>query len=258
MAIITLLSDFGIQDHYVGAVKASILTINPSINIIDISHQINPYDISHAAYILGSVFRDFPKGTVHLISIGSTTPTNRFLATKLEDHYFLNADNGFTNLLKSDQTMTAVDINANNTTTTTFPAKAILAPYAAKIASGYNFHELGKEVFDQNILINPSVRLTKSSLKGQVIYIDHYGNLITNIEKKSFDKFLSLTEENDYEVKIGREVFPGINRFYNDVELGECFLLFNSNSILEIGINQGHAARLLGQKKGSPVVVTKK
>src|SRR5579859_7533558 len=136
MAIVTLLTDSGETDHYVAAIKAKILGVNPGLNLVDISHKIQPCDIAHGAFVLNSVFRDFPKGTVHLVGVDSTgQATTAAIALQLEDHFFVGSDNGLFGLISGTSQQHLVDINSLIPISTSFPEKEIFAPAAAKLAS---------------------------------------------------------------------------------------------------------------------------
>ena len=133
MAIVTFLSDFGSTDHYVAAVKASIIKENPSIQVIDISHDIKMGDIGHAAFVLNEVFRDFPKGSVHLVCISNASKRDaKKVALKLEDHIFIGEDSGLFSLLSETEPAAIVDLNGVDISKSTFNAKDFLGPIAGK------------------------------------------------------------------------------------------------------------------------------
>jgi S-adenosyl-L-methionine hydrolase (adenosine-forming) len=253
MALVTLLSDSGESDHYVAAIKAKILSTNPGLTIVDISHHIAPCNIAHGAYVLKSVFRDFPKGTVHLVAVHSTgEPDSPFVALQLEDHYFVGIDNGLLGLISDKTQQNLVELNSINTISSTFPERDILAPAAARLASGVSISSLGKAMDDYRKLVNRHVKATKRQILGHVIRVDRYGNLITNIQKSDFE---ILSKDKVYTVQFGGEKFRKIHTAYHQAEQGDCFLLFNSAGLLEIGIYKGNASELLGLGYDSPVNV---
>jgi len=136
MAIVTLLTDSGESDHYVAAIKAKVLSTNPGLYLVDISHEIAPCDLAHGAYVLKSVFREFPKGTVHLVAVHATGEADSsFFALQLEDHYFVGIDNGLLGLVSDKVHQNLVQLNTINSITTSFPERDILAPAAARLAS---------------------------------------------------------------------------------------------------------------------------
>jgi hypothetical protein len=254
MAIVTLLTDSGETDHYAAAIKAKILSINPGLTIIDISHKILPCDIAHGAFVLKSVFSDFPKGTVHLVAVDSTgNPETSSIAIQLEDHFFVGADNGLFGLISDKTQQVAVDINSVNPTFSTFPEKDIFAIAAAKLASGVAITSLGKPMASFKKMIGRSVKATRKIIAGHVVRVDNFGNLITNISKTDFD---ILSKDKTYTVQFAREKSRKINTAYYQADQGDCFLVFNSLGLLEIGIYKGRANELLGMELDSSVNIT--
>ncbi len=251
MAIITFMSDFGMRDHYVAAVKAKIISINPGLRIFDISHQIDPFDIAHGAYVLKSVFKDFPKGTVHLISINSHGEKhNGYLAAKIEGHFFVGPDNGIFSLICEDEPSMIAKLFNNEAQHTSFPARHILAKAAAMLASGSGLNDIGTYTKEYLRKTDRKFRATKKQISGNVIRVDYHGNLITNIEGEVFN---ILRKDRKFVIHFGREKADKIHESYNENDDGDCFVLFNDLGLLEIGINKGNASKLLGLKYDSPV-----
>ncbi|MBS1490679.1 MAG: SAM-dependent chlorinase/fluorinase [Bacteroidetes bacterium] len=254
MALVTLLTDNGETDHYVASIKARILTINPGINLVDISHQINACDIGHGAFVLKSVFRDFPKGTVHLVGVNAAGQADTLsIALHLEDHFFVGADNGLFGLISDKPHQNLININSLNPVITTFPEKDIFAPAAAKLASGVAISSLGKPLDSFKKMISRSVKATKKIINGNVVRIDNYGNLITNITKTDFD---FLSKDKTYTIQFSGEKFRRVHTNYFQAEQGDCFLIFNNLGVLEIGIYKGRANELLGMEYDSSVLIT--
>ncbi len=244
MPVITLLTDSGESDHYVAAIKAKIVSTHPGARVLDISHAIKPCDIGHAAFVLRSVFRDFPKGTVHLVGVDATgNKGDAFIALQLEDHFFIGADNGLFGLISDQQHQQLVELNTTEALPTTFPERDIFAPAAAKLASGVSITDLGKPLPSFKRMIDRQVKATRKQITGQIIHVDATGNLITNIPKEAFD---ILSKNRGYTIQFGGEKFRRIHTQYNQAEQGECFLVFNSLGMLEIGIYKGNASQLLG------------
>lgn len=251
MAIVTLLTDSGESDFYVAAIKARILSVNPGLTLVDISHKIAPCDIAHGAYVLRSVFRDFPRGTVHLVGVEATGNKGEpFLAISMEDHFFVGVDNGLFGLISDKQAMTVVELNKINPLTTTFPERDILAPAAAKLASGVNITTLGSTIPQFKKMMDRQVKATRRMIAGHVVRVDNYGNLLTNIQRDAFE---TLSKGKSFTVQFGGERAKKLQTYYNQVDQGECFLLFNSLGVLEIGIYKGNASQLLGMGYDSPV-----
>ncbi|MEL6561468.1 MAG: SAM-dependent chlorinase/fluorinase [Bacteroidota bacterium] len=256
MAVITFMSDFGTRDHYVAAVKSQIISVNPTLNIIDISHDIKLFDLSHASFVMKHVYKEFPKGTVHLLAVDSVgRRSDKYLAFKVEEYYFICPDNGLISLITDQPPTAVVDINSLLGNKSTFPAKDIMAPAAARLSSGGNIHEMGKPVEQYIQLIGRQVKATKKEIVGNVVRVDHYGNLITNIVKSEFEKIHSLNEQKGFTIRAGREVFNKVNQYFYQVDPGDCYLIFNSNGLLQIGINKGNASVLLGLQRDAPIFI---
>ncbi|MGC1242395.1 MAG: SAM-dependent chlorinase/fluorinase [Chryseosolibacter sp.] len=244
MAIVTLLTDSGESDHYIAAIKARIMAVTPGIRIVDISHEIRMFDIGHAAYVLRSVFREFPKGTIHLVGVDAAgNRGDAFVIVQLEGHFFVGSDNGLFSLLSEHAPEKIWQIAAETSAPTTFPEKEIFAPAAARLAAGEDPASLGKPLAELKRLIDRQVKATKKQITGHIIRVDHFGNLITNIPKQAFD---ILSKDKGFTIQFGGEKFRRIHTVYNQAEQGECFILFNSQNVLEIGIYKGNAAELLG------------
>jgi len=254
MAIVTLLTDSGEIDHYVAAIKAKVLGVNPGLTLVDISHKILSCDIAHGAFVLKSVFRDFPKGTVHLIGVDAAGgKEDQPIAIQLEDHFFVGADNGLLGLISEKDFQMAVSLNSINPIQSTFTEKDILAPAAARLASGVAISSLGKPLTEFKRMLNRQVKATRKIIAGHVMRVDNYGNLITNILKHDFE---ILSKGKSFTIHFGGEKARRIQTDYHQVEQGDCFVLFNSLGLLEIGINKGNGSELLGLKYDSPVNVT--
>lgn len=248
MALITFISDFGYKDHYVAAVKASMLSLNPGVQILDITHEIRQFDISHAAYVLRSVFRDFPKGTVHLVSVNSPAAESRLIAVKLEDHFFVGADNGIFSLISDQAPMAVVEIiKEGKPYAGIFPEKSVLPKAVVSLASGTPIYDLGRNLGSFVQFNNLQTRITKNSITGNVIHVDGYGNLITNISREIFER---ERKGRKYFVGVGRERIEQISDNYFSSDSGECVVLFNTAELLEIAIAEGNASELLGINNG--------
>ena len=257
MAIITFMSDFGTTDHYVAAVKARIMAARPEQIIVDISHHIEHYNIAHGSFVLGNVFREFPPGSIHLVAVHATGGLGEpYIAIKLEGHYFVGTDNGLLGLISEQEPEEVVILGHTEedrllARTSTFPSRDIMAPAAAKLANGASLASLGEVTQYFNRMIPRKPRLTKQLIAGHVIHIDHYGNLITNITKTDFEHLVG----DKFRIKLGREQVTKVHKTYNLVDAGELFAVFNSLGLLEIGVNSGHAAELLGMEYDSPILV---
>jgi S-adenosyl-L-methionine hydrolase (adenosine-forming) len=244
MAIVTLLTDSGESDHYVAAIKAKIISVNPGLRIEDISHKIKAADIAHAAFVLRAVFRDFPKGTVHLVGVDATgNRDDAYIAIQLEDHYFVGCDNGFFGLISDRSHQQLVELNTVAPIITTFPERDVFAPAAAKLASGMGITSLGRPMPAYKRLLDRQMKATKKQITGTIIRVDGMGNLITNIQREAFEV---LSQNRNYTIQFGGEKFRKVHTQYHQADQGECFIVFNTLGLLEIGIYKGNASELLG------------
>lgn len=247
------MSDFGTVDHYVAAVKAAIVSESPSQPITDITHNIRPYDIAHAANVLRSVYKDFPSQTVHIVAVDSMKEKTRALAVELDGHVFVGFDSGIFSLI-SDKKPDQIAVLENGQST--FPAKDILAKTALQLASGKKVKDVGTAVTEMTELYARQLKVTKREIAGNIVSVDFYGNLITNITKVEFDKIIEINGAGvKYLIRFGREKFESTHSYFSDVESGDCFVLFNSSGQLQIGINKGNASELLGLSEDAPVII---
>jgi len=249
MAIITLTSDFGHRDAYAAIVKASILGLDPTISIIDISHEIEAANIAHGAFVLNSAYRNFPGNTVHIVAVDSLGGENsKIIAAEIEGHFFIGADNGLFSLISEREAEKVVIIEQE--IPSTFPARDSMAAAAVNLNAGALLEELGEEYSKMKKFFKRIAKANKEEIIGHVAHVDNYGNLITNIKQNDFE---FLVEGKKYIIGIGREQLDYINKSTNEVEPGDCFVLFNHLGVLEIGIKNGHAAQLLGMQYDSQV-----
>jgi S-adenosylmethionine hydrolase len=248
MPIVTFTSDFGTSDHYVARVKATLLSINPNLCIVDISHDIEPFDIAHMAFVLSAVYQKFPAGTVHLIgSNGSSPKVDTTLISEINGHYFIAPDNGVVSLLQGQPRSTVFGVSSEKPNNFNTLGAARLA---CSLAEGSQPEALGTPTDRYVQLMLRQVKATRREIAGHVVRVDHYGNLITNIKKQDFD---ILSKDRDYTLQFGRERVSRIHESMLDVDPGEAFYIFNELGLLQIGINQGDAAQLLGLSFDSPV-----
>ena len=252
MSLITIISDFGYSDHYAAALKASIYKLNSNLNVVDITHDTKKYNISHAANTIRNVYKDFPDGSIHIICVKASEKKERIVVVKINDHYFISYDTGIFSLIDLKENYTAVSVDYS--ILSSFPEKSIMGPIAVKLAVNNDISTIGKPIMNLNKRFFPTVNVSNNNLKGNILRIDHYGNLITNIHLNDFDKLIVKNSEN-FEIIIGIEKLIEINKTYSDVNAGELFALFNSNQFLEIGMNLGNASKLLGMKEDDPISI---
>jgi len=264
MPIVTLTSDFGEKDHYVGAVKGAIYSELEDIKIVDISHSISPFHITEAAYIIQNAYRSFPPGTIHIIGIDSElNPENRHIAVFLDGHYFLCANNGIISLLASEiKPEKIVEINIHDRVETNFPVLDVFVKVACHIARGGNLEVIGKAISEikQITGIKPVLNTEGTQIMGNVIYIDNYGNVVINITKDIFDK---IGKGREFRITARTANFSKIHSNYSDAinfeipterreEDGKKLALWNSSNYLELAIYKsnpktvGSASTLFG------------
>lgn len=251
--IITLTTDWRKADFYVGTIKGAIMSHCRNAEVIDISHQVSPFSVYEASFILRNAFHYFPKGTIHIIGVNAEIKQPRYLAAKMDGHYFIAADNGLFSLLGEDKKLEAVNIEKWQRQSS-FPELDIFTRVAAHLAQGGNLNDLGSKTdkFAQISALRPV--FDEFSITGQVIYVDSFKNAITNITRSIFDK---LVQHRKFEIRIQRNIFE-INQLrasYAEVPAGEVAALFNSLNLLEIAINGGNAEQLLGLEKNATVRV---
>lgn len=264
MSVITLLTDFGTDDEYVGLMKGVILSINPSATIVDITHQIDRQDIVQAAFTIHSGYHYFPEGTVHLIVVDPGVGTERgLLVLKLEKHFFIAPDNGVLSLLLGEKNVSSLNLITNPnyfraSASRTFHGRDILAPVGAHISNGLEVKELGPEIDLQKVVCLDSLgaRCTENGeLRGEVVALDHFGNLITNIKSKQLTECLHAGSQQKILIKIQSNVIKGLSETYASVRSNTPLALIGSRGYLEIAVNKGNAAQHLNAEKGDEVWV---
>lgn len=255
MAIITLTTDLGHKDFYLAALKGSIYTQLPDVQVVDISHEVADYNIAQAAFIIRNSYAYFPKRTVHVIGIDCNyADYTRFLALAYDGHYFIGADNGLFSLFLdgAPTKMVEIDIKSENKFQH-FPLKDIMGRAACHLANGGLLDSLGKVTteMEEKKLLQP-VR-EAALLKGSIIYIDAYQNAITNI---TYSLFQEVRAGRRFRIRFRRsESIHKISQHYNDVPEGEKLCLFGISNHLEIAINKGKAAGLLGLRLNEVVAI---
>jgi S-adenosylmethionine hydrolase len=264
MSIITLLTDFGTEDAYVGVMKGAILSINPSAVVVDVCHYIDPQDLIQAAYLIQSSYRYFPKGTVHIIVVDPGVGGNRsIVAVKLSGHIFLAPDNGVLTLLMDEGEVDAI-VCVNNTRyflnsiSRTFHGRDIFAPVGSHISKGVPIEKLGPHLGMQDLIrlsIPKPYISDKNELIGTIISIDRFGNCISNINENFLNKFIKSGPEKRLEIKTGKTVIKSLSRSYTDVGSGCPLAIIGSFGYLEIALNCDNAGRQLNVQKGDTITL---
>lgn len=264
MSLITLTTDFGTKDHFVGAVKGAIYSELPDARIVDITHHITPFNITETAYILKNSYKSFPDKSIHIIGVDSElSPENKHIALLLDKHYFICPDNGLISMIASEINPTEiVEINIHERIESSFPVLDVFVQVACFIARGGSLGVIGKVIksYKKIVEIQPKINQSKTIIKGDVIYIDNYGNVISNISQKLFNE---IGKGRDFEITARRYTFNTIQQKYNELINfnvdedrryydGNKLAIFNSAGFLEIAIYRsnlstvGGASTLLG------------
>ena len=263
MQIITLISDTGTQDYYIASIKGALLNANPEIQIIDISHSISAFDVANAAFQLKCCYKDFPSGTIHLIGVDSEplivppafSDEKKFIASyptimKFHDQYFISNDNGFFGAFLDEsepQELWRYNINSKNIEEIKFPLKNCFVKIANMINKGEKLDSIADPVESYKTALIPKALIEEFIIRGVVIHIDSFGNLITNITKQDFDRYPS---DAPFTIRFHNDYFiDSISETYNQVQPGEKVAVFNANGYLEIAVNRGATATTGGADK---------
>ena len=273
MPIITLTTDFGTKDHFVGAVKGAIYNELEDVKIVDITHQISPFSINEAAYILKNAYQNFPEGTIHIIGVDSEISIeNKPIALQLEKQFFICCDNGILSMITNDiNPEKLVEITIPEPNETRIPILDIFVKVACHIARGGMLEVIGKKIDDVKKLyeIQPLINTEQNQIIGTVIYIDNFGNVISNITKKTFN---TIGKGREFEIIARNYNFSNIYTKYNEIvdfnipidkrqDDGKRLAIFNSANYLEISLYRsnlktvGGASSLLGLKYRDNITV---
>ena len=265
MSIITLTTDFGLKDHFVGVLKGKLISEYPEVQVIDISHHIDLFNISETSYVINAAYNSFPQGTVHIIGVDNERTTeNKHIAIQWNNHFFVCADNGILSILTQrivPQKM--VEINIHDHLPDGSSNIDVFVKVACHLAKGGSLSVIGKEISTIKIIneLKAIIASDLSGIKGYVVYVDHFGNCVTNISKKMF---YEIGNNRDFEIKFGTKTINRIHANYSDFRVsekctlkyyeGEKLALFNEAGFLEIAIYKsnsktvGSAKSLLGLK----------
>ncbi len=273
MPIITLTTDFGLKDHFVGAIKGHIYSELPQATIVDISHLVAPFHIQECAYLLKNAYRAFPKGSIHIVGVDSEkTAENTHLALLVDDHFFITADNGVISLITEEvRPEKVVEIQLPNTTPSSFPVLDVFVKVACHLARGGTLEVIGKPFGNIRSIreITPTVTNNGNTILGNVLYIDNYGNVVTNIHKSLFEAY---RKGRPFTLEARSKKLTDIHKTYSDIinyDLeksqrrgpGDLMALFNSSGYIELAIYKsnlhtvGGAATLLGLDYRDSVLV---
>jgi S-adenosylmethionine hydrolase len=262
--VIALLTDFGTRDHYAGAMKGVALGICPDATIVDISHEVPPHDVLAGALELAACYRYFPAGTVFLVVVDpGVGSARRGIAAEAGEYRFVAPDNGvLTVALDEHPPKRVVELTerkyARPTVTRTFEGRDRFAPAAAWLAKGLDLTALGRAAGAIHRLDIPQPKLGVESVAGEVLRVDRFGNLVTNIDRKTFDKLPVVDGAATLDIRVGLHQVPRLVSTYADASPGEICALFGSTDHLEIAVNGASAADALTVGRGAEVHVSRR
>ncbi len=257
--IITLITDFGLRDNYVGTMKGVIHSIHREATIVDLTHQIEPQDLMEAAFVLESSYRFFPLGTVHVVVVDPGVGTRRRpIVVDTPDHTFVGPDNGiFSRIYASGLPFEVREITNRGfllpQISDTFHGRDIFAPAAAHLTKGARGSEMGPLVEAPVQKDPPQPGVWQDQITGELIHIDSFGNLITNIGR---DVFEMVVRGRRFRIMVNGKIIDRISTNYQDVEPGRALALFGSMDLLEIAVHGGRADRRMGAGRGDPIQIT--
>src|SRR5580658_6094824 len=252
---ITLTTDFGTCDHFVGTMKGVVLRIAPRVRIVDITHEIAPHDLNEAAFVIAQAWRYFPIGTIHVVVVDpGVGSARRPILCEAEGQFFIAPDNGVLSMIY-DSSPHKVRVISNDKlflkkVSKTFHGRDVFAPAAARLAKGVAPSKFGKLIHDsvRSYLLKPT-RLSRHDWSGVVLKTDRFGNLITNFH---IDEFPDLAQH-PIELRAGLERITRLAATFAETTIGELFAIIGSSGFVEVAVNRGSAAKVLGIGAGSPV-----
>jgi hypothetical protein len=262
--IITLLTDFGLRDEYVGVMKGVVLSINSRVQLVDITHNISRHAIMEAALVLKTAFRYFPKGSIHVIVVDpGVGGRRRIICVKKEGHFFVAPDNGVLSLVMAQGEAECICVITNEKyfmkpVSRTFHGRDIFAPVAAYLSKGVPMPSLGEETGTSDMVTLPIPTAYLSSageLVGSILWIDHFGNLVTNIDQDALKRFRGERAWADLVICLGRSTIQGVSTSYNAVKKGAPICLIGSRNLLEISVNQQDARTYFKARVGQTIRV---
>ena len=259
--IVTLTTDFGLADHFVGTMKGVLLDVFPDVRIVDISHAVQAFDVLDGALMIADAYSYFPAGTVHMVVVDPGVGSDRRpIIASVGEHYFVAPDNGVLSLVyENAERITVREITSSHyfhqPVSTTFHGRDIFAPVAANLAKGVDPAKFGEEISDYAAFAAPRPKAAPDgSLRGIVLKMDRFGNLVTNIRVGDAPHILGENAP-PFRITIGKQDITQIYSHYAEGAPGELFGILGSAGYLEICSNRGSAAKLLGAGKGTEVAV---
>lgn len=259
--IITLTTDYGTNDHLVGTLKGVILKINPDVTIVDITHHVTPFDLLDGALSIGAAYSYFPNRTIHVVVVDPGVGTSRRpLLVSADNQYFIAPDNGVLSLIY-ERDPNAVVRHANvehyylQPVSKTFHGRDVFAPIAAWLAKSGQTASMGEEITDYKKFTMPRPKAADGAMKGVVMRVDNFGNLITNFREEDLSN--EAKQSGKVSFQVGTQAVSKIVDTYASGAAGEAIAYVGSSGYIEIGVNKGSATKTLAQGRGAAVTLTK-
>lgn len=262
LGLITLLTDFGDRDYFVGSMKGVILSINPQATIIDLSHHIAPHAVEEAAYVLKSCYASFPDGTVHVVVVDPGVGSlRRPLVVKTDRYFFLAPDNGLLSYIFDEEYQVEVREITNKqfrleSRGTTFDGRDLFAPAAAWLTKNQPSSAFGPVIRDAQTFPISKPRWEAGALRGEIVYIDRFGNLISNITAANLKELEAVTKRSSPLIRMAGHLISGLLGSYSEGGPEKPSALINSNGYVEVFLKQADAARLLKIHRGEQITIS--
>jgi S-adenosylmethionine hydrolase len=254
MTLFTLTTDLGIRDHYVSAVKGYIHSRVKDASIVDVTHLIKPFNIAQAAFVLKNAYKNFPENTIHLINVETNIESNdEYICVYYQKQYFFAKNNGLISIITDGEADQVILLKTATNEERLFPLRSILANAACQLSEHFKIDKIGEPLQEMKRITAVKPLIEQDIIRGMILYIDNYGNAITNIRRSHFQRYGENRKFNFYFSR--KESADRIYEHYSDVPEGEIVCLFNSCDLLEIAINNSNASQLLSIQEQNKVLI---
>jgi S-adenosyl-L-methionine hydrolase (adenosine-forming) len=259
--IITLTTDYGMNDHLVGTMKGVILKINPDVTIVDITHNVTPFDLLDGALAIGSAYSYFPPKTIHVIVVDPGVGTDRRpLLVTAGNQYFIAPDNGVLSVVyEREQDLIVRHANAEHyylqPLSKTFHGRDVFAPVAAWLSKGWQPASMGEDITDFKRFALPRPKSSEGTLKGIVMRVDTFGNLVTNFRAEDLPEASAENGDTAISLQVGNQQVSRLVSTFAQGNAGEPIAYVGSSGYVEVAVNKGNASRTLGIGRGTPVIL---
>lgn len=248
MNLITLTTDLGVTDYYAAIAKGQLYSALPEAKVVDVTHEIPKHDIQRTAFVVKQTWRNFPKGTIHIVAVQSLESERvSLVACAHEGHFFVCADNGIIPIFLGSQPESIVQLDLGKTQMPSFPLIGVFVPAAIRLANGEALSKIGKRKSNVQEMLLQSPPIGENHIRANIVYIDTFGNLVTNVTREKFEE---VGKGLPFEIQLpqSRLTISRISERYNDVGNSSPLALFGHSGLLEIAISEGSAARMIGLK----------